>query len=147
MNRRMLCLTAATALVSFPARATQRARGILYKTPECSCCDTYAMYLRSNGFEIEVESTDDLAQISRQAGVPGDSQGCHTLLLDGYVVDGHVPIDVIRKLLAERPAIAGITLPGMPSGSPGMTGRQLEPFKVYAIPKAKAAELQVYAVK
>ncbi|MBK5654040.1 MAG: CopG family transcriptional regulator, partial [Rhizobium sp.] len=107
----------------------------LYKNPDCSCCDGYAAYLRENGFAVDVKPTNDLAQISLNAGIPENLQGCHTMFIDGYVVDGHVPVKTIRKLLTERPAIAGITLPGMPTGSPGMVGQKRGPFTIYAVAK------------
>lgn len=103
-------------------------------------------YLRKNGFEVDVKPTNDLAQISSKAGVPEKFQGCHTMFVDGYVIDGHVPVNVIRKLLAERPAIAGITLPGMPAGSPGMTGTKNAPFTIFAVAKDGAAPT-VYATE
>jgi hypothetical protein len=111
----------------------------LYKNPECSCCEGYAAYLKQNGFDVAVEATNDLAEISRSAGVPEQYEGCHTAFIEGYVVDGHVPVETIRKLLAERPSIAGITLPGMPMGSPGMVGDKTEPFVIYAVTKDGAA--------
>src|SRR5260221_429015 len=86
----------------------------------------------------------DLVEISQKAGVPEQLQGCHTMFVSGYVVDGHVPVNVIRKLLSERPAIAGITLPGMPEGSPGMTGTKHGPFTIYAVSK-DGAPPKVYA--
>jgi hypothetical protein len=86
-----------------------------------------------------VKPTSDLAEISQEAGVPEKYQGCHTMFVGGYAVDGHVPVDVIQKLLTERPAIAGITLPGMPQGSPGMTGSKSGPFVIYAVTKGAAA--------
>jgi hypothetical protein len=142
----MFCIAAATALMGAPVRAAGSLRATLHKSPQCGCCDEYAAYLRQNGIEVEVKETEDLAEISRKAGVPERLQGCHTMFLQGYVVDGHVPIGVIRKLLAERPTIAGIALPGMPEGSPGMTGRKTEPFTVYAVYK-DGAEPKVYAVE
>jgi len=117
MNRRSFCLGAATLAMSLPA-AAEPMHATLYKNPQCSCCEGYAAYLRTNGFEVEVKPTNDLAEISGKAGVPEKLQGCHTMFVDGYVVDGHVPVTVIRKLLSERPAIAGITLPGMPEALP-----------------------------
>ena len=119
---------------------------VLYKNPQCGCCENYAAYLRSNGFDVEVKPTNDLAQISSDAGVPADMEGCHTMLVDGYVVDGHVPINAISKLLAERPAIAGITLPGMPMGSPGMSGEKSGPFTIYAVTK-DGAQPTIYATE
>lgn len=110
----------------------------LYKNPQCGCCENYATYLRSNGFEVEVKPTNDLAQISSAAGVPPEYEGCHTTFIEGYVVDGHVPIKAIEKLLKEKPAIAGITLPGMPIGSPGMGDDNTRTFTVYAVTKDSA---------
>jgi len=118
-----------------PALAQQSIPVTLYKNPQCGCCENYAAYLRENGFTVDVKPTNDLAEISREAGVPEEFEGCHTAFIDGYVVDGHVPVGTIQKLLSERPAIAGITLPGMPMGSPGMNGSKTEPFTIYAVTK------------
>ncbi|MEW6451352.1 MAG: DUF411 domain-containing protein [Pseudomonadota bacterium] len=146
MDRRRFCqgLTVFAA-VPLPALAASTS-ATLYKTPQCSCCEAYADYLRRSGFSVDVKPTNDLADISRKAGVPEKMQGCHTVFIDGYVVDGHVPVKVIRKILAERPDIAGITLPGMPQGSPGMTGRKSGPFTVYAVTK-NGDPPAVYAVE
>jgi hypothetical protein len=123
-------------LLAFPFRASAATIPVtLYKNPECSCCEGYVAYLKDNGFAVESKPTNDLAEISRKAGVPEQYQGCHTAFIEGYVVDGHVPVEAIRKLLSERPAIAGITLPGMPMGSPGMGGAKTEPFTIYAVSK------------
>jgi hypothetical protein len=147
MKRRNFCLGAVLILTAAPLRAVAKPiRATLYKDPQCGCCEGYAAYLRQNGFAVEVHSTTDLAEISRKAGVPSELQGCHTMFVDGYVVDGHVPVKTIRKLLSERPAIAGITLPGMPSGSPGMTGEKTAPFKIYAVHKDRTPPT-VYAVE
>jgi hypothetical protein len=126
----------APALFKSPiARAAAPIQATLYKNPQCTCCEGYAQYLEKNGFQVDVKPTNDLAEISRTAGVPEDLEGCHTMFVGGYVVDGHVPVEIIRKLLAEKPAIAGITLPGMPSGSPGMTGPKMETLTIYAVTK------------
>jgi len=106
---------------------------MLYKNPECGCCEGYAGYLRAHGFKVTVRASNDLAEISRKAGIPPDLQGCHTAFIEKYVVDGHVPVEVINKLRAEQPAIKGITLPGMPQGSPGMSGKKTGPFTIYAV--------------
>ncbi|RUO99838.1 DUF411 domain-containing protein [Hyphomicrobium sp.] len=124
------------ALVAFSTPAiAEPIHAILYKNPQCSCCEKYAAYLRHNGFDVEVKPTNDLAEISSKAGVPERMEGCHTMFINGYVIDGHVPVDIVRKLLSEKPAIAGITLPGMPSGSPGMVGAKTEKFVIYAVTK------------
>jgi hypothetical protein len=117
----------------------------LYKNPQCGCCENYADYLRENGFTVEVKPTHDLAQISREAGIPDDLQGCHTAFLGDYVVSGHVPINVVNKMLEDRPEIAGVTLPGMPMGSPGMGGAKQETFKIYAV--EEGVNPTVYAVE
>ncbi|MCL8488251.1 hypothetical protein ACVW1C_008484 [Bradyrhizobium sp. USDA 4011] len=136
MNRRTFCLgTALTTLVLPLPVFAEPIKATLYKNPQCSCCEGYAAYLRQNGFDVEVKPTNDLAEISQNAGVPAKYQGCHTMFVGGYVVDGHVPADVVRKLLSERPQIAGITLPGMPTGSPGMTGPKTQKFVIYVVTK------------
>jgi hypothetical protein len=145
MHRRTFCGVALCALFATPLPATaETIRATLYKNPQCGCCDEYAAYLRRNGFDIDVHPTNNLAEISSKAGVPETLQGCHTMFVNGYVVDGHVPVKVIRKLLSERPPIAGMTLPGMPAGSPGMTGEKDGPFTVYAVTK-DGAPPTVYA--
>lgn len=145
MKRRTFCFCSALALLAFPLRAVAAPiKATLYKNPQCSCCEGYAAYLRANGFAVDVKPTNDLAEISQKAGVPENLQGCHTMFINNYVVDGHVPVNVIQKLLSERPAIAGITLPGMPQGSPGMTGTKSGPFIIYAVTKDGAAPT-VYA--
>lgn len=110
-------------------------QAVLYKNPGCMCCEEYAKYLRTAGLDVKVVSTTKLTDIDEQHGVPLKLAGCHTMLLDGYVVSGHIPVDVIRKLLAERPPIQGITLPGMPLGSPGMAGAKQGPLTIYAFAK------------
>jgi len=132
----------AMALNAAPAAAEEVT---LYKNPQCGCCEGYADYLRENGFTVEVKPTHELAQISREAGIPDEFQGCHTSFLGDYVIGGHVPIDLVNKLLEERPEIAGVTLPGMPMGSPGMGGEKQGPFKVYAI--EEGVNPTVYAVE
>ncbi len=126
----VLMSATATAKDSSPGTAT------LYKNPQCSCCEGYADYLRKNGFTVVVKPTHDLSRISRNAGIPDNFQGCHTMFIDGYVVSGHVPVKTVRKLLSERPKnIKGISLPGMPQGSPGMSGVKNGPWKIFSIGK------------
>jgi hypothetical protein len=137
MKRRTFCLGCVlTAFApALPAISAEPIRATMFKNPQCSCCEGYAAYLRENGVEVEVKPTNDLAEISQKAGVPEKYQGCHTMFVGDYVVDGHVPVNVVRKLLSERPPIAGITLPGMPMGSPGMTGHKTQTFVIYAVTK------------
>lgn len=124
---------AAVAIVIFSSDAAPAEEAVLYKNPNCGCCETYAEYLRDNGFEVTVKPTHDLVSISRDAGIPEDFQGCHTTFIDDYVVSGHVPVETVKRLLAERPDIEGVTLPGMPQGSPGMSGEKRAPFEIFAV--------------
>jgi hypothetical protein len=145
--KRTTRLVSLVALLGFSAPSfAEPIHAVLYKNPQCSCCEAYADYLRANGFDIEIRSTHDLAQISLKAGVPANLEGCHSMFVDGYVVDGLVPVDVVRKLLSERPPIAGVTLPGMPMGAPGMPGRKTETFTIYAVSKDGKAPT-VYATE
>jgi hypothetical protein len=143
---RILALTALMAAGLSSAEAEETLKATLYKNPQCSCCEGYADYLRKNGFEVDVKPTNDLASISSKAGVPANFQGCHTTFIGRYVVDGHVPANTVRKLLSEQPDIAGITLPGMPMGSPGMAGEKSEPFTIYSVTKDGKAPA-VYATE
>ena len=103
----------------------------MYKQPFCGCCDGHADHLRANGYKVTVVQADNLTSIKKKYGVPQQFEGCHTTVVGGYVVEGHVPVTIVRKLLKERPPIRGISLPGMPDGSPGMTGQKTEPFIIY----------------
>lgn len=140
----LLIAAAAYMFTGGPVRAEEVA---LYKNPQCGCCEEYADYLRQNGFTVTVKPTHDLAAMSRKAGMTDDFQGCHLAYIGNYVVSGHVPISTINKLLKERPAIKGITLPGMPMGSPGMSGAKDEPFTIYETGGTSGDKPKVYAVE
>lgn len=106
----------------------------LYKTPNCNCCVEYAEYLEeTTGVEIKLEEVNDLAVIKEEYGVPKDIESCHTMDTGSYFVEGHVPREAIGKMAAEEPDITGITLPDMPSGSPGMPGKKVGEFTIYAV--------------
>jgi hypothetical protein len=122
--------------------AANRGQVTLYKNPQCDCCEGYADYLRHNGFEVKVIPTNDLTVMGEKYGIPDSLQPCHLSLVGGYVIGGHIPIEVVNRLLSEKPQITGITLPGMPPGTPGMPGKKPGPLTVYEIgsgpPKAYA---------
>ena len=142
-------LTAAALMLSAiatPIAAESKVAATLYKNPECTCCEGYAAYLRSNGFDVKVISTHDLSLLKKQHGVAEKFEGCHTTLVGGYVVEGHVPVKTLNKLLTEHPNIKGISLPGMPNGSPGMTGQKSEPFTIYEV-GSDPANPRIYAVE
>ena len=136
MNRLWLFLVGAT-LVSLPASAVaETLQGTLYKAQQCDCCEAHAEYLRKNGFDLKIEPVKNLAEMSISAGVPRGFQGCHLIKLNGYVFEGHITSDIIKRVLSERPKdLVGLSIPGMPSGVPGMEGPKDGPIKVYAIKK------------
>ncbi len=138
-----------TVLVSpCAALAVEPVKATVYKDPNCGCCHNYVSYLRENGFEVEVVDTGDLASIKQQSGVPEDLAGCHSTMVGGYVVEGHVPVAIVNRLLQEKPEIRGISLPGMPLGSPGMDGAKEGPFVVYEIAKdGGPADPKIYATE
>ncbi len=103
----------------------------LYKDELCQCCDEYAGYLRSLGASVSLEIVD-VGVLSDRLGIPYDLRSCHISIVEGYVVVGHMPAEAIKKLLSEKPGIKGISLPGMPQGSPGMPGVKREPFTIYS---------------
>jgi hypothetical protein len=115
------------------AAAEDRVSATLYKNPGCACCEKYALYLRANDFDVTVIDAPNMTPIKRNHGVGEDIEGCHTTVIGGYVVEGHVPATPIKRLLREKPAIKGISLPGMPEGSPGMSGTKKAPFEILAI--------------
>jgi hypothetical protein len=92
----------------------------VYKTPTCGCCTKWIDHLRDAGFDVEATDMPDLTALKAMNGVPNGLTSCHTAMVEGYVIEGHVPASDITKLLAERPKIAGLAVPGMPMGSPGM---------------------------
>lgn len=145
ITRRALLATMLLALPAVMARkanAEAAKEATLYKNPQCFCCEGHADYLRQHGFKVTEVPTHDLSLLRRKLDVPEQLEGCHTIVVDGYVVEGHVPIKSINRLLRERPPIKGISLPGMPEGSPGMTGRKTEPFTIYELNNG-----EVYAVE
>ena len=105
----------------------------LHSAPGCDCCGGWEEYMTSHGFTVESTEEADLSAFKEARGVPRDAWSCHTAVIDGYTVEGHVPVEAIEDLLTDRPDIDGIALPGMPPGSPGMSGEKEAPFEVLAI--------------
>jgi hypothetical protein len=116
----------------------------VYKTPTCGCCTKWVDHVAAAGFKAEVVDLPSLTVIKANSGVPQRLSSCHTAVVDGYVVEGHVPADVIHKLLKERPQVTGIAVPGMPIGSPGMEqGSRKDPYDVLTF--TKTGSTSVYA--
>jgi hypothetical protein len=103
----------------------------VYKSPWCRCCTAWSEHMRENGFKVTEIKREDMDTIKRELGVPEQLESCHTAMIDGYVVEGHVPADDVKKLLTERPKAKGLSVPGMPMGSPGMEqGNQKDRYTV-----------------
>ncbi len=115
----------------------------VYKSPTCGCCSTWAQAMERDGFRVETVETDDLATVRDSLGMPGDLAACHIATVGGYAVEGHVPPTAIRRMLADRPDVAGIAVPGMPIGSVGMEqGPTRQPYNVLLV--GKDGEALVY---
>ncbi|MEE4377138.1 MAG: DUF411 domain-containing protein [Candidatus Competibacteraceae bacterium] len=127
-----------------PGLATAAQAVTVYRSPTCGCCENYADYLEGKGFKVDLIETNDLDRIKAKYGIPSHFKSCHTTVMGDYVVEGHIPVEVVHKLLDEKPAVAGIAMPGMPSGSPGMPGAKREKFRVYSF-DAKGNQLDVFA--
>ncbi len=129
MNRRTFILAAVALPFVFAGAGLAGAspRAIVHTDPSCGCCGSWVTHLRQAGFSVDVRETTDLGREKTRLGVPEDLASCHTAEIDGYVVEGHVPAGAIRRLLAERPEATGLSVPGMPIGSPGMAVPGTEP--------------------
>ena len=127
-------LNSSLAYAAEVVTANQDAEITVYKSQYCGCCTKWVDHLKEAGFSIDVREVDDLGSVKNRLGVPRQYGSCHTAVVDGYWVEGHVPVDLIQRLLQERPEnIAGITVPGMPLGSPGMAGPNPMEYKVLSI--------------
>lgn len=106
----------------------------VYKSPTCGCCQFWADHMTASGFAVETRDVDNLATVRDSLGMPADIGSCHTAVVDGYVVEGHVPAEQVRRLLAEKPEARGLSVPGMPLGSPGMEqGDMRQPYDVLLV--------------
>jgi hypothetical protein len=108
----------------------------VYKDPNCGCCKKWIDHLEQNGFKVEVMDLPDLSAVKSKHGVKQELQACHTGVVGNYTVEGHVPADLIHKMLKEKPSIAGLAVPGMPMGSPGMEGAIKEKYDVLTFDRA-----------
>jgi hypothetical protein len=103
----------------------------VYKSPTCGCCSKWIEHMQAAGFQVKSQDLEDVDQVKSTYGVPAALGSCHTALVGGYVVEGHVPADAVKRLLKEKPRAAGIAVPGMPIGSPGMEmGSRKDPYAI-----------------
>lgn len=103
---------------------------VVYKSPTCGCCKKWVSHMRKNGFDVEVHEQYNVTPMKDTLGVPKRLRSCHTAKVGGYIVEGHVPADVVKRLLEEKPQIIGVAVPGMPMGSPGMEGFRKDPYDI-----------------
>jgi len=108
---------------------------VVYKSPTCGCCSEWIDHLRDEGFHVIEKNSNNVDQIKLEQGVKRKHASCHTALVEGYVVEGHVPASDINRMLQEKPQITGLAVPGMPMGSPGMEGNYKDPYEVLAFVK------------
>ena len=138
---------ALVGMVAFSPAAHLPAQGpamTVYKTPTCGCCASWVEHMKAAGFKVQVQDMDDLTEIKQASGVPIPVRTCHTAVVGGYVIEGHVPADLVKKMLAEKPKATGIAVPGMPVGSPGMeSGNQKAAYDVVLFDKT--GKTTVYA--
>jgi hypothetical protein len=152
LTRRRLC-SAFTLSIFAPSSFAQSAPPLIevWKSPSCGCCQDWISYVEKNGFAVKVhESGNNAAR--RRLGLPGMYGSCHTALIDGYVVEGHVPVREIRRMLREKPDAVGIAVPAMPVGSPGMDGPaygdRSDPYDVVLVARDGSARVyQAYSGK
>lgn len=116
----------------------------VYKSPRCGCCGKWQAHMQAEGFANQSQNRDDMAALKADLGIPPQLQSCHTSTLGGYVFEGHIPAEVVRHFLAAQPNAKGLSVPGMPAGSPGMEmGGKFDDYAVFLL--ANNGELSVYA--
>jgi len=118
-----------------PVSKTGAVEMVVYKSPTCNCCGKWVAHMRDAGFKVTTKNIDDLDGIKSFYGIAPALRSCHTAVVEGYLVEGHVPAADIKRLLQERPAVAGLAVPGMPMGSPGMEGEHQDPYNVLTFDK------------
>ena len=119
----------------------------VYKSPTCGCCSEWVKHVEEHGIRVDARDVADVGPIKEQLGVPSQLGSCHTAVIGGYVVEGHVPADVIKRMLREKPQIAGIAVPGMPAGSPGMEGDGSRKDRYDVIAIGRDGRTSVYATR
>lgn len=119
----------------------------IYESPTCGCCDLWADYMKKQGYEVKVIKTNDFLKIKQNLGIKEEYQSCHTGIIDGYAIEGHVPQSAVKWLLENKPeGVIGISAPGMPQGSPGMEQGYSEKYPVILMKKDGSYELYGYFI-
>lgn len=134
-------LAFAALLAWLPVAAAADTTVTVYKSAGCGCCEAWIEHLRAAGFAVEAMNAPNLNAVRSKLGVPRKLAGCHTATVNGYVIEGHVPAEQVRRLLHEQPDVVGISVPGMPVGSPGMEGPSGRPYQVLSWRKDGSVEV------
>jgi hypothetical protein len=135
-RRQMLLMISLGAAASSTVKAQQPLKIDVYKDPTCGCCANWVGHLRKNGFAVHSADVADISSVKAKYNVPAALRSCHTAVVGGYVIEGHVPAADIRRLLMTPPAdVVGLAVPGMPVGSPGMEGSNPQAYQVLAFDK------------
>lgn len=143
MRRSLLKLAAPLALVA-SAQSASAATLLVTKSAYCGCCKHWVEHMKKAGFDVQVNDVDDVTPTARRLGVPDNLRSCHTSEIGGYVIEGHVPAADVKRLLATKPKAAGLAVPGMVAGSPGMEhGGHSEPYQVVLF--NKTGQTKVFA--
>lgn len=149
MKRRFILLALAAAMTlpwNGPVQAGDGAdqKMMVFKSPTCGCCGEWVHIMKNSGFEVTVENVEEMEGVKRMVSIPENLASCHTAKVGDYIVEGHVPVSTIKRLLSEKPAIRGISVPGMPFGSPGMGHDPNARYDVMTLPKGTSATSEVY---
>ena len=134
-RRQFLAMSASALVLATVGKTALAAPTVMtvHKDPNCGCCHLWAQAMKDAGFDVRLDDVEDIAPIKARFGVPADLEGCHTAEVEGYFLEGHVPLSSVRRLLAERPAVKGLAVPGMPSGSLGMGDDPAASYDVIAV--------------
>src|SRR6266849_1523433 len=145
MKRRNILAAIASLILAAISSPSQSSGPLVtvFKTPTCSCCGKWVEHLKANGFAVKVQEVNSTTASERQYRVPRNMESCHTAVVDGYTIEGHVPAAEIRRLLSERPKVVGLAVPGMPMGSPGMEAAHSDAYSVFVFDESGHAS--VYA--
>lgn len=135
LNSLMTLVPMMAIFAIFPIHASANQTVEVYKTPTCGCCAKWVKHLESHGFTVNTHDVGN-QEIRAQAGIVASLGSCHTAMVDGYAIEGHVPAEDIKRLLKERPRAVGLTVPDMPHGSPGMETGRVDPYDVLLIRKS-----------
>ncbi len=145
-RRQFICMAASAALVPGAASASMPDM-VVHKDPYCGCCEAWASAFSDAGFAVDLRDEDDMDAVKSKLKVPASIRGCHTATVDGYFLEGHVPLEAAQRLLAEKPSLAGLAVAGMPRGSLGMGTDPGVSYDVMAVPKDAGAPYVYLAVR